>query len=72
LQKENITTLRALVTKTEEEMLGIENFGKKSLKEIEDFLKEHGLRFGMKLREGDDGRLFLVDEEPEAAQAGES
>jgi DNA-directed RNA polymerase subunit alpha len=73
LQKENITTLRELVTKTEEEMLGIENFGKKSLKEIEDFLKEHGLRFGMKLREGDDGRLFLVDEEPEGAQAaGES
>jgi DNA-directed RNA polymerase subunit alpha len=70
LQKENIRTLGDLVQKTEAEMLAIENFGKKSLKEIEDFLEEHGLRFGMKLEEGDDGRLFFVDE-PEAAGTGE-
>jgi DNA-directed RNA polymerase subunit alpha len=68
LQKENIQTLGDLVQKSEEEMLGIENFGKKSLKEIEDFLEEHGLRFGMKLEEGDDGRLFFVEEEPETAE----
>ena len=37
-------------------------------KEIEDFLEEHGLRFGMKLEEGDDGRLFFVEEEPETAE----
>ena len=66
LQKENIQTLGDLVQRSEEEMLAIENFGKKSLKEIEDFLEEHGLRFGMKLEEGDDGRLFFV-EEPETA-----
>ena len=68
LQKENIQTLGDLVQKSEEEMLSIENFGKKSLKEIEDFLEEHGLRFGMKLEEGDDGRLFFVEEEPETAE----
>lgn len=68
LQKENIQTLGDLVQKSEEEMLSIENFGKKSLKEIEDFLEEHGLRFGMKLEEGEDGRLFFVEEEPETAE----
>ena len=68
LEKENIQTLGDLVQKSEEEMLSIDNFGKKSLKEIEDFLEEHGLRFGMKLKEGDDGRLFFVEEEPETAE----
>jgi DNA-directed RNA polymerase subunit alpha len=62
LQKENIRTLGDLVQKSEDEMLKIENFGKKSLKEISDFLGEHGLRFGMKLKEGEDGRLFFIDE----------
>ena len=73
LQKENIRTLRDLVQRSEEEMLRIENFGKKSLKEISDFLEEHGLRFGISLEEGDDGQLFLVGEEPaEPAEAGEA
>ncbi|MEX2465542.1 MAG: DNA-directed RNA polymerase subunit alpha [Gemmatimonadota bacterium] len=71
LQKENISTLGDLVQKTEEEMLGIENFGKKSLKEISEFLDEHGLRFGMQLEKGDDGRLFFVDQEAEATAGGE-
>ncbi|MFQ5536433.1 MAG: DNA-directed RNA polymerase subunit alpha [Gemmatimonadota bacterium] len=71
LQKENIRTLGDLVQRSEEDMLGIENFGKKSLKEISDFLEEHGLRFGMVLREGEDGRLFFVEEEPETAGSGE-
>ncbi|RMH11967.1 MAG: DNA-directed RNA polymerase subunit alpha [Gemmatimonadetes bacterium] len=70
LQKENITTLGELVQKTEEEMLAIENFGKKSLKEIADFLEEHGLRFGMKLRAGDDDQLYFVEEEDAAAAEG--
>ena len=48
-------------------MLQIENFGKKSLKEISDFLEEHGLRFGMQLEQGDDGRLFFVEQEAKAA-----
>jgi len=52
-------------------MLRIENFGKKSLKEIEEFLLEHSLRFGMKLRE-DDGRLYFVDDEAGSEAAAES
>jgi DNA-directed RNA polymerase subunit alpha len=71
LQKENIRTLGDLVQRSEDDMLKIENFGKKSLKEIADFLEEHGLRFGMQLEEGDDGRLFFVEQEAEAeATAG--
>ena len=62
LQKENIRTLGDLVRRTEEQMLKIENFGKKSLKEISDFLEQHGLRFGMTVEEGDDGRLFFMQE----------
>lgn len=72
LQKEDIQTLGDLVQRSEDEMLAIENFGKKSLKEISDFLEEHGLRFGMKLEEGEDGQLFFVEEEmTEAVEIGE-
>jgi len=71
LQKENIRTLGELVTRSESEMLEIDNFGKKSLQEIEDFLGEHGLRFGMNVTEGDDGRLFFVDEGAGAESTGE-
>lgn len=72
LQKENIQTLGQLIQKSEEEMLHIENFGKKSLQEIQDFLAEHNLHFGMKVRKGDDGQLFLLEEEStEAAEKGD-
>ena len=71
LQKESISTLGDLVQRTEESMMQIENFGKKSLKEISDFLEEHSLRFGMQLEQGDDGRLFFVEDEAEAAAGGE-
>lgn len=70
LQKEQIRTLGELVQKTEEEMLNITNFGKKSLKEIADFLKVHNLRFGMKLKTAEDGTLYVVEgeEAPEAEE----
>lgn len=70
LQKEQITTLGELISKTEDEMLEIENFGKKSLQEIQDFLAEHHLRFGMKVREDERGDLFFLDvgSAPEAAE----
>lgn len=68
LQKENIRILGHLVQKTEDEMLEIENFGKKSLKEIADFLEEQGLRFGMEIEEGDDGQLYFVDEVTDSAE----
>lgn len=62
LEKGNIRTLGDVVRRTEEEILGIENFGKKSLEEVADMLEEHGLRFGMKFAEGDDGELYLLEE----------
>jgi DNA-directed RNA polymerase subunit alpha len=71
LQKESIRTLGDLVQRSEDAMLKIENFGKKSLKEISDFLEEHSLRFGMQLEQGEDGRLFFVEDDAEAKKGGE-
>jgi DNA-directed RNA polymerase subunit alpha len=72
LQNESIETLGDLVQRTEDEMLGIENFGKKSLTEITAFLDEHELKFGMRLKSGDDGQLFMVEEDPvQAAETSE-
>lgn len=62
LKRVSIKTLGDLISRTEEEMLDIDNFGKKSLKEMRKLLQVHGLRFGMRIEEGDDGRLFLVQE----------
>jgi len=67
LKKENIVTLADLVQRTEKQMLGIENFGVKSLEEVRQFLKEHNLHFGMRLEEGEDGELYLVEEGAESA-----
>lgn len=65
LQKENIQTVRDLVQRTEDQMLSIDNFGKKSLQEINDFLASQGLRFGVRLEEGESGSLWWSGEEPE-------
>lgn len=72
LQKESIGTVGQLIRRTEAEMLDIENFGKKSLAEIEEFLAEHNLRFGMQVYEGEDGQLFFLGEgAAKSAEAGE-
>ena len=68
LKKENIITLRDLVGRTEDQMLNIDNFGVKSLEEIRQFLTEHDLRFGMQLESGEDGELYLVDEDGASAE----
>jgi DNA-directed RNA polymerase subunit alpha len=47
LREANIKTIGELVKKTEMEMLKYRNFGKKSLTEINNILKEMGLGFGM-------------------------
>ncbi|MBB4634477.1 DNA-directed RNA polymerase subunit alpha [Longimicrobium terrae] len=60
LQKENIHSVRDLVQRTEQQMLAIDNFGKKSLQEISDFLAGHGLRFGSSLESDDAGTLWWV------------
>jgi DNA-directed RNA polymerase alpha subunit len=69
LKKENIITLGDLVQRSEDQMLNIENFGIKSLEEIRQFLNEHNLHFGMKLEQGEDGDLYLIEGE-RAADAG--
>jgi len=63
LQKENLQTVGDLVQRTEGQMLDIDNFGKKSLQEITEFLAEHGLRFGVNLAEGDNGMLWWTEEQ---------
>lgn len=62
LEKGNIRTLGDIARRTEDEILQIENFGRKSLQEVEDLLKSHGLRFGMKFQEGADGQLYVLQE----------
>ncbi len=69
LQKENIQTVRDLVQRTEEQMLGIDNFGKKSLQEINEFLATQGLRFGIRLEEGENGTLWWSEGADEGTAA---
>ena len=49
LRQAEIRTIADLVRKTEAEMLKYRNFGRKSLKEIQDVLSEMGLHLGMDL-----------------------
>lgn len=49
LKNANIKTIADLVQKTEAEMLKTRNFGRKSLNEIKDILKQMGLYLGMNL-----------------------
>ncbi|MEW5758017.1 MAG: DNA-directed RNA polymerase subunit alpha [Candidatus Omnitrophota bacterium] len=49
LREANIKTIGELVTKSEEEMLGFRNFGKKSLTEIKELLSGMGLNLGMQI-----------------------
>lgn len=56
LKNANIRTIGELVLKTEQEILQMKNFGRKSLSEIKDVLAGMGLRLGMKPSEVDAGR----------------
>ncbi|HUE76953.1 MAG TPA: DNA-directed RNA polymerase subunit alpha [Longimicrobiales bacterium] len=69
LKKENIITLGDLVQRTEDQMLGIDNFGIKSLEEIRQFLSQHDLHFGMRLEGGETGEMFLVEGEQGTGEA---
>jgi DNA-directed RNA polymerase subunit alpha len=51
LKNANITTIRELVQKTEQEMLKTKNFGRKSLNEIKEILTAMGLGLGMRFDE---------------------
>ena len=47
LESENINTVRELVTRTEDELLQVRNFGETTLKEVKNKLEEIGLNLGM-------------------------
>jgi len=49
LEAENITTVRDLVTRTEEQLLELRNFGETTLAEVREKLADIGLRLGMQL-----------------------
>lgn len=47
LQEAGIITIKDLVSRTKEDLLGLRNLGEKTLKILEKRLKEHGLKLGM-------------------------
>jgi DNA-directed RNA polymerase subunit alpha len=55
LKNSNIRTLGDLVRQTETQILGVKNFGKKSLEEIADLLERERLNFGMRFEETPEG-----------------
>jgi DNA-directed RNA polymerase subunit alpha len=55
LKRVGIETIGDLVTKTENELAGIPNFGKKSVEEVKETLAAHGLTL-----RGDEGGLGSV------------
>ncbi|HET7620772.1 MAG TPA: DNA-directed RNA polymerase subunit alpha [Gemmatimonadaceae bacterium] len=55
LKNSDIRSLGDLVRQTEEQMLDVKNFGKKSLQEIADLLEKEGLNFGMRYEATPDG-----------------
>jgi DNA-directed RNA polymerase subunit alpha len=49
LESENIMTVRDLVTRTEDQLLDVRNFGETTLSEVQHRLKDLGLHLGMRL-----------------------
>lgn len=72
LKKENIQTVQDLIGRTEEQMLAIDNFGRKSLQEISDFLAAQELAFGMQVEQGTDGGLYWTGGEAPASDAADN
>ena len=62
LERQNISTLGDVVTRSRDEILGLENFGEKSLEEIAEVLAAHGLRFGMSFERDHDGNLYFAED----------
>ena len=50
LESEGINTVRDLVTKSEDQLLGVRNFGETTLHEVNERLQSIGLRLGMKFQ----------------------
>lgn len=70
LKNSNIRTLGDLVRQTENQILQVKNFGKKSLQEIADLLEREGLNFGMRYEENGEGvRIIDLGTPPSRAAA---
>ena len=67
LKNANISTIRELVQKSEQEMLKTKNFGRKSLNEIKEILTAMGLGLGMKFDER--GNPLPVTSQPASEQS---
>ncbi|MFO0948845.1 MAG: DNA-directed RNA polymerase subunit alpha [Planctomycetota bacterium] len=52
LESEGITTVRELVSRDDEALLQVRNFGETTLREVKEKLKKFGLHLGMKIPEG--------------------
>jgi len=66
LKNANISTIRELVQKSEQEMLKTKNFGRKSLNEIKEILSAMGLTLGMKF--DDKGGPIFPEQHPPAPE----
>jgi DNA-directed RNA polymerase subunit alpha len=64
LKNANITTIRELVQKSEQEMLKTKNFGRKSLNEIKEILTAMGLSLGMKTDEKGNPLMSPAQQQP--------
>jgi DNA-directed RNA polymerase subunit alpha len=51
LESEGITTVRELVSRDEDQLLKVRNFGETTLKEVKEKLKKHEMNLGMKIPE---------------------
>ena len=49
LESEGINSVRDLVSKNEDELLQVRNFGDTTLVEVRERLQQHGLRLGMRI-----------------------
>ena len=71
LERQNISTLGDVVTRSRDEILGLDNFGEKSLEEIAEVLGNHGLRFGMSFERDAEGNLYLIEDSVGNGAGGE-
>lgn len=65
LDKADIHTLFDLVRLSRDEVLNVPSFGEKSLDEVAEVVALNGLRFGMNLERGDDGTIWVLEDDAE-------
>jgi DNA-directed RNA polymerase subunit alpha len=61
LERQTISTIGDIVVRSRDEILGLDNFGEKSLEEIAEVLGKHGLHFDMTFEQDADGNLYVAE-----------